>query len=292
MPQQNAFHYACAVDVSVQGGSDLNVEGFRRHIENLVSPHSIENISINEDKQGNQTRLYGKVTLKTFIKNATAVKAYAQILGESSYNDHPVNAQVDAASLVPTESLIVKARRDSARELAAAGENPAAVSLRRVDLSPPPMAVGARIEISNSMEEDDDDDDDEEHGKLNWKNSKLVATKFFEWLCENQEESELASMERDRVSQLFYKFFSKEVANNNEDKKRRRYTEGLVMSVLRRQKLMKSKRYRDGVVVCFFARADKTFAPIQERKTASEKLMEQRKDQQANKGGEIGRAHV
>jgi len=57
------------------------------------------------------------------------------------------------------------------------------------------------------------------------------------------------------------------------------------MSVLRRQKLMRSKRYSDGVVVCSFARADKTFAPFRERQTARDKLVQERNELLADKGG-------
>ena len=139
-------------------------------------------------------------------------------------------------------------------------------------------------QAGEEVEEQGDD-----NGILNWKNAKQVARKFFVWLHENptvQSDAtvDLVSVTRDEVSRLFSKFFQQ--TNSEADGKQpRRYLEGLVMSMLRRQKLMKNKRYDDDVVICHFANKDKTFAPIGERKTAREKMMEQRQQQLANKGG-------
>ena len=121
-------------------------------------------------------------------------------------------------------------------------------------------------------------------GKTNWNDSKTVAEKFFDWIHNEWDETtasvDLNSVNRDEVSKIYDSFF-KSLSKRNKTQKRR---EGLVMSALRQLKLMRSRRY-DGVVVCSFARPDKTFAPIQERQTAREKELEKRRELVADKGG-------
>mmetsp|Transcript_2660 Transcript_2660/g.7368 ORF Transcript_2660/g.7368 Transcript_2660/m.7368 type:complete len:1107 (-) Transcript_2660:51-3371(-) len=191
-------------------------------------------------------RVYGKITFAPNVKPGKT-KGYARQLRGTSYNNQPVRAQVDPSSLIP-------------------------------------LAVGVNLEDALPPNQDEGEEYD---GKWNWKNSKGVAAKFFSWLHEENDANcdgiDLASVDRDAVSTLFGKFFKNKVAQK--EQKRRRYMEGLVMSALRRQKLMRNKRYSDGVVICSFAREDKSFAPMSERQTAREKLLQQRKDQLANKGG-------
>ena len=144
--------------------------------------------------------------------------------------------------------------------------------------------------------------EDEYNGKLHWKNSKQVASKFFQWIhqgrnvaaVEGSAPIDLTSVDRDRVHLLFAAFASlhpyldaTDGSISGREKNRRRRLEALVLAVLKKQKLYKSKRYSDGVVVCSFARSDKTFATFQERRTARDVLMQERKAIAANKGGVI-----
>ncbi len=115
-----------------------------------------------------------------------------------------------------------------------------------------------------------------------------LAQRFFRWLHESpdisvSEKSELnKGMTRDRVGELFQIFCKRQ--SNPPSKKGN--LEGRVMASLRIQKLMRSRRYDKAVVVCVFCNEDgKTFAPIEERKTAREKLQKERQELRNNREG-------
>lgn len=126
-------------------------------------------------------------------------------------------------------------------------------------------------------------------GKANWKIAQGVGTKFFEWMLRNEEqlaEFDLASIEREKVHEFFVVFGRKALSSFREQSRSKQTRlESLVMAALKKQKLVKMKRYDDGVVICSFARADGSFAPYQDRVTARDKLKIQRKALQADKGG-------
>jgi len=150
-----------------------------------------------------------------------------------------------------------------------------------------------------SSDEEKPMEEEEHNGALDWKDSKKVAAEFFRWLYNGDFGGELegtsldlTSIDREHVHQLFVAFAQQnpslvKASKNLSKKDKRQYKrlEGLVMAMLRRQKLLKSKRYNDGVIVCSFARPDHTFAPIKERQTARDVLKKKMEDLRANKNG-------
>jgi hypothetical protein len=175
---------------------------------------------------------------------------------------------------------------------------------------------------NDNHEEDADEETIKTQGVIDWKNAKSIATKFFEWLLlqhqgqgttksdsdyddclpprlfENNHNAasmsiDLTSVDREEVHRLFEAFrtillnqqVQVQVLQSKKEKKQHRRLEGLVMASLRQQKLFKTNRYNDGVVVCSFARPDKSFAPLKERRTARDKLIQQRQELQSDKGG-------
>jgi helicase MOV-10 len=142
--------------------------------------------------------------------------------------------------------------------------------------------VPSRVTDENN---DNVEEVEEYNGNWKWQYSKKVANYFFVWLHEspivqNDSRVDLRSVDREKVSRLWTEFSQQTLRSNDE-----RIKQGLVMARLRSQRLMKSRKYNDGVVICSFAKMDKTFAPAVERKTARDKMMEQRRQQIANKGG-------
>lgn len=141
------------------------------------------------------------------------------------------------------------------------------------------------------------EEDERARSSLDWKNAKSVAGSFFAWLHSPPEEDEdsieaeepvdrssldLNSINREQVHNLFDAFkIHYQVPMN----KKVRRLESLVMSALRRQRLFRSKRYNDGVVICSFAQPNRTFAPLKERQTARDLLLKQRATQEADKKG-------
>jgi hypothetical protein len=136
------------------------------------------------------------------------------------------------------------------------------------------------------MPSPNDEYQEEYDGKSKWKHSQAAAKQFFQWLHKRDDELlnhgedpvNLASVDRDSVHRIFELF----VREHPTYKLRQ---EASVMSALRTQKRMRSKRYGDGVVVCSFAKTDGTFPPLQERVTARDILKQQREQLQANKNG-------
>jgi hypothetical protein len=184
-----------------------------------------------------------------------------------------------------------------------------------VNLLPPQQRQPRTTETvrASEPEEELEDEEEEEDGALQWKNSKAVATRFFQWLCRgnfdtasksagaqhdgNSSSIDLNSVDREMVHILFESFFAATfssanagdmmIAMNNREKRQRRRLEAVVLAILKRQRLYKSKRYNDDTVICSFARSDKTFAPFADRKTARDKLREQRETLTADKGGVV-----
>ena len=144
----------------------------------------------------------------------------------------------------------------------------------------------AEVDEKKKEAEQEDEEEVEYDGKTNWNDSKTVAEKFFDWIHNEWDETtaatavDLNSVNREEVSKIYDAFFK------TNKTKTQTIREGLVMSALRQLKLMRSKRY-DNVVVCSFARPDKTFAPIRERQTAREKILEKRRELVEDKGGII-----
>jgi hypothetical protein len=119
-----------------------------------------------------------------------------------------------------------------------------------------------------------------------------MAIRFFQWLHDSpdaspERDSLGKGMTRDKVGELFQLFRRNgEKANASRKKKALRNLEGKIMASLRVQKLMKSKRYERAIVICVFAESDgKSFAPIEERQTAREKLQLERRELRSNKHG-------
>ena len=252
--QNMATQSASAIVVSIKK-SNTTVEGFKRHIQHILPANVVKSFQV---AQGKGQRVSGRIILRASVKDPDQVKHFALLLRTSTLNNQPVTAQVDPATS-----------------------------------SPLPHQATPITKAANNVEEED-------NGALHWKNSKAVAAEFFKWLhkgnfagTENAGSIDLTSVDRDKVHQLFELFSSQHTTLNTKttnslskvEKKQRRRLEGLVMSVLRSQKLCKSKRYNDGIVVCSFARMDKTFAPIEERKTARDILREQRGILVSDKGG-------
>ena len=157
-----------------------------------------------------------------------------------------------------------------------------------------------------------------------------MAKEFFFWLHRNHGRNEnnnnsssdinlTTGVDREQVGELFQTFHLMNASvmdafsiNSTTNKKKKRFkrTEGLVMAALRRQRLMRSKRYTD-VVICVFAQNHHqhqhhrhnddgggggdndsssssppyTFAPIQERQTQRAMIRQQRIDLHQNKEG-------
>ena len=126
---------------------------------------------------------------------------------------------------------------------------------------------------------------------------KSLARRLFKWLHENHATDSdkkvlQTGLDRDQVGELYQTFLQQEhnldtvIDNGGSSKRKKRKQkrqEGLVMSSLRSQKLMKSKRY-DGEVVCVFARSDgKSFAPVEERQSGRQALRQRRRDLHENK---------
>jgi hypothetical protein len=138
------------------------------------------------------------------------------------------------------------------------------------------------------------DDEKGEMTKTKWNAKKPTALKFWKWLLDRIESGSIndniVSIERDRVHALFEEFLSEQEAEEIKAllttmnlKKQR--LEATIMTVLREQKLMKSQRYNDGVVICSFADRNKKFAPREERKTVRDKLRQHREALKENKRG-------
>ena len=74
---------------------------------------------------------------------------------------------------------------------------------------------------------------------------------------------------------------AKDMANNKR-------SECLVMTCLKQKKLLKTKRYNDGIVLCCFADVDtRKFSPFQERRTARDEIRQQFEQQMVNKHGVV-----
>jgi hypothetical protein len=151
--------------------------------------------------------------------------------------------------------------------------------------------VGNQQQRPPAAENDDDDEEEEYDGREVWKNASQVAREFFDWT--HEEVHDTTSVDRDTVHKLFVSFLKKNETKQqqhqqqqSDDNTFKRSLESLVMASLRSQKLMKTKRYNDGVVVCHFACKDgDSFPPIQERITARDKLKQQYQLLLADKNG-------
>lgn len=150
-------------------------------------------------------------------------------------------------------------------------------------------------EISSVMLANDHEAEQARQSKIKWNESKALAKNFFEWLhlkeyakipdCEySLQECGLRGIERDAVHELFVLFAS---SKNLEETSRLRQVEARVMAALRAQKLLRTKKYNDGIVICSFAGPDKKFASFPERQTARDRIRQKHKDQLANKGGVV-----
>ncbi|CAB9509556.1 Putative helicase MOV-10 [Seminavis robusta] len=148
--------------------------------------------------------------------------------------------------------------------------------------------------ISVSEEEEGEEEEEEEaeeyDGKQILKQSRQVSVRFFDWLHSqdfgDNEAVDLRAIERDAVHHLFVAFAQKHLPSLAELQQIR--LEALVMTALRNQSLLRTKKYGGGVIMCSFAMADKvTFAPLQERKSAREKALDMRRESMTNKGGVI-----
>lgn len=131
-------------------------------------------------------------------------------------------------------------------------------------------------------------------GKVDWKNAQKVATGFFAWLHHPQQQLQLlsnnnvsltASVDRDKVHDLFVVYAQTSPSLQAIKSGKLRRLESLVMAAMKRQKKLKSKRYNDGVVACTFACSDGTFATYEDRVTARDKMRTERRAMEANKGG-------
>jgi hypothetical protein len=228
--------------------SGTTVEGFRRHIQSVLPSNVVQTFQLMPRKG---QRVSGRIILDSSLPNlATQAKTFALLLRQSTLHDQPVSAQVDP------------------------------VLYFRAQQQPPGARTPSLASVAGTEEED---------GRLNWKNSKTVARTFFAWLHQpdngtHKESVDLTSVDREKVHVLFEAFASQH-ASKIRAKRQHRRLESLVMAVLKKQKLYKVKRYSDGVVVCSFARSDKTFATLQERQTARDILIQQRDVLTADKGG-------
>jgi hypothetical protein len=114
----------------------------------------------------------------------------------------------------------------------------------------------------------------------NWERAKPIADSFYRYVQADPALIERAS-DREELGRIFQSFLllSKEQHPD-------RFLEGIVMSVLRSRKLLRSKRY-DGNVVVAFARSGSPgdFPPLEERQSDVQRVLKQRQDLESNKHG-------
>jgi len=291
-----------AIDVSINFANTVSVEGFRQHIQTVIPSSGVTaTYQFTKSKGNDKRRIYGKIVFvpsqASQSLDRNTVKTYATQLRKTKFHDQPVHAQMDPLSPIAIQKKQQKKQQQQQQQqqLASGGVLAIATNNNNNQTSPKDAVI---------QEEEEHNDG----GALHWKNSKLVATNFFDWLhlgdysgwttVESTDASactlDLTSIDRDQVHELFEAFASQQqhpsldatTGISNKEKKKRRRLESLVMSVLKRQKLLKTKRYNDdGIVVCSFARSDKTLAPLQERKTARHVLIQEREMLISDKGG-------
>jgi len=240
-----------AINISINGNG-LSLSEVRHHVLRVLSSENnndIQDIALARF-HGVRDRIRGKVLLRLSLNEIQIVKEYARKLRESKYKGESIHAQLDPNG--------TKKRQQPA------GDN------------------------NNDNSDDREELGKDFNGKIVWKDSKLTAARFFLW--SHQENLDLSAIDREQVHCLFKTFYRQqsEVATATTlSETQQRKQEGLVMAMLRKQKLLRSKRYNDGVVVCFFARLDKSFAPVQERQTARDRLREQHRERLSDKGGVV-----
>jgi cell pole-organizing protein PopZ len=291
---------AFVIVVSIKN-TDTTVPAFRHHIESLLPPNVVEAFHL--VKQEGQHRVSGRLILHSSIAKTKAnANAFAFILRQSTCDGQSVAAQVD-----PTRAPSVVSR-------SSVPSPPPQQQQQQQPEEHQPEEEEEKVADEEEEEEEEEKSDEEEDndGTLQWKKSKAVASQFFQWLGLGNFDSvqavasvdsstssiiDLNSVDRETVHMLFEAFFAETFAtgsiiivnnnNNNKDKKQRRRLESLVLAALRQQRILKTKRYSDGIVICSFARSDRTFAPFADRKTARDKLRERRDVLTADKGGVV-----
>lgn len=240
--------------------SETTVEEFRQHIQAILpAANVIKEFSLTK---WNGKRVAGKVVLEPTAVDLNQAGKFASQLRQSALNGQPVTAQAEPASNFSNHQQQAGAR-----------------------------SSGDRARAENK--------EDNSNGTVPWQISKAVAKQFFDWLqlgifdlLDDAKSINLTSVDRDKVTELFVAFTSDYPSLDSladgisgTEKRQRRRLESLVLSVLKRQKLYKVKRYSDGIVVCSFARPDKCFASFQERQTALDVLRQERQVLTSNKGG-------
>ena len=157
---------------------------------------------------------------------------------------------------------------------------------------------GGTVASSDDADEKKKIEQERAAAKKKWNTGKPTALKFWAWLLDHVEapvndasmSDNLATMERERVHELFDLFGSslsrQEVDTVLQSMNIQRHRlEASVMATLRDQKLMKSRKDNDGIIICSFADRNKEFAPLEERQTMRDKLRRHRAALKENKRG-------
>ena len=113
-----------------------------------------------------------------------------------------------------------------------------------------------------------------------------LAVEFYEYICQHPKAREQAA-DRDGAHVVFLAFYQRreqEGGGVNWDAKKLNHLESLVMTRLRRRKLLKSKRY-DNSLLMIFADDDGTFPPLKERATILDRVRQQIVESEQDKYG-------